>query len=65
MHINEEVLVQKSIQGNHQAYGDMVSRYQHQVYNLARRMLSFEEDAKDAAQETFIQAYRSIEHFRE
>jgi len=63
LRLSDEMLVEKSKQGDLSAYGELVSRYQNQVYNLAVRMLHSEEDAKDAAQETFIQTYRCIKQF--
>lgn len=64
MQQSDEVLVARAKQGDLLAYGELVSRYQNQVYNLARRMLPSEEDAEDAAQETFIRLYRCLDQFR-
>ena len=61
---DESYLIQRSQQGELDAFNQLVERYQGQVYNLALRMLSDESLAEDAAQETFISAYRAIGGFR-
>lgn len=54
------VQVQK---GDQQAFTSIVEAYQRPVYNLCYRMLNNAEDAEDAAQETFLRAYRSIKQY--
>jgi RNA polymerase sigma-70 factor (ECF subfamily) len=49
--------------GDQQAFTYLVDTYQRPVYNLCYRMLSNAEDAEDAAQETFLRAYRSIKRY--
>ena len=49
--------------GNTEAFSQLVERYQKPVYNLCYRMLGNAEDAEDAAQETFLRAYRSIRRY--
>ena len=61
---DESYLIQRSQQGELDAFNQLVERYQSQVYNLALRMLSDQGLAEDAAQETFISAYRAIGGFR-
>lgn len=49
--------------GSDQAFTSLVERYQNQVYNLCYRMLGEHEIAEDAAQESFLRAYKNIERF--
>lgn len=49
--------------GDSQAFTELVETYQKPVYNLCYRMLGNAEDAEDAAQETFLRAYRSIRRY--
>lgn len=49
--------------GDQQAFTNLVETYQRPVYNLCYRMLNNAEDAEDAAQETFLRAYRSIKRY--
>jgi len=50
-------------QGNDLAFTRLVERYQTPVYNLCYRMLGNPGCAEDAAQETFLRAYRNINRF--
>ncbi|MDO4799420.1 MAG: sigma-70 family RNA polymerase sigma factor [Bacillota bacterium] len=60
----EKLLIEKSIQGDVTSFETLIRRYDRYVYNIAYRMLGNEEDAKDAAQEAMIKAYRNIANFR-
>ena len=49
--------------GNSVAFTQMVETYQRPVFNLCYRMLGDPAEAEDAAQETFLRAYRSIKGY--
>jgi RNA polymerase sigma-70 factor (ECF subfamily) len=49
--------------GDAEAFTNLVVAYQRPVYNLCYRMLANVEDAEDAAQETFLRAYKSLGHY--
>lgn len=55
-------LIEKSLKGDGPAFEALVLRYQDRVFNICRYMLG-ERDADDAAQETFIKAYRNLGSF--
>lgn len=57
-------IIKKVQRGDADAFGELVTKHQKFVYNLALKMLGSPEDAEDAAQEAFIKAYRSIGSFR-
>lgn len=61
----DEQLVSLSKDGNLDAFNSLVERYQGPVYNLCLRLLGSREAAEDAAQETFVSAYRAIARFSE
>lgn len=59
----ELTLVERSKEGDLQAFEELVLMYQKQIYNLGYRMMGNEEDACDIAQEAFLRAYKSIGKF--
>ena len=64
MELDEAELVRRSQGGDLGAFNSIVERYQGLVFNLSARILGNRASAEDAAQETFISAYRSIGGFR-
>ena len=62
--VDEASLIAAAQQGRIDAFNDLVLAYQHQVYNLAYRILGDPASAADATQETFISAYHHIAEFR-
>ncbi len=46
------------------AFEELVEEFQPLVYALCYRVLNDSEDARDAAQETFLKIYRHFSHFR-
>jgi len=57
-------LVNRSLNGDTDAFSDLVQKYQKQVYYTALRMLAEHEDAADIAQQTFINAFRALSTFK-
>ena len=62
--LTDEQLVESAIKENPDAFGEIVKRWERKIFALCFGMLSREEDARDAAQETFISAYRNLANFR-
>lgn len=56
-------LIEQAQQGNKQAFSKLVEEHYKQVYNMCYRMLGNRDDAEDAAQETFLRAYKAIKHY--
>jgi RNA polymerase sigma-70 factor (ECF subfamily) len=54
---------QQSLNGDQEAYGMLVEKYQTPVYNLCYRMLGDPLEAEDAAQETFWRAYQALKRY--
>jgi RNA polymerase sigma-70 factor (ECF subfamily) len=50
---------------NKQVFKDFVEQYQKLVLNICYKFVNNSDDANDVAQEVFIEAYRSIDKFRE
>lgn len=62
--LTDEQLVELAVKDNSDAFGEIVRRWERKIYALCFGMLGREDEAKDAAQETFISAYRNIRKFR-
>ncbi len=62
--IPDDVYVHKTVEGDVEAFNELVNRHHTKIYGLAYRMLGNAEDAEDATQETFLEAYKSIKSFR-
>ena len=63
--INEDLsLVENTLQGDKEAFGQLVKKYETMVFNLAYRMVGSREEAADMAQEAFLRAYRSLSTYR-
>jgi len=60
----EAALVRRCCQGERAAFDSLVARYAARVYNLALRFTGNADDASDAAQESFVRAFRAIRKFR-
>ncbi len=55
--------VRETLAGSEEAFTRLVDAYATPVYNLAYRMLGTQEEAEDAAQETFLRAYTRLHTF--
>lgn len=62
--MDEKELVKLSQQGDEDAYGSLVHKYERKVFNLAFSMTRSRDLADDLAQEIFIKAYFSLNKFR-
>jgi len=62
--MDEQDLISRSKDGDVEAFNLLVEHYQRLVYNIALRMLGNAEAAEDAAQDTFLSAYKAIGNFR-
>ena len=52
-----------ALNGDQEAYAEIVYLYQDPVYNLCYRMLGGHEEAEDATQEAFLRAHRNLQRF--
>ena len=57
MHPTDAVLIEKCMNGQKDAYAEIVKRYQHRVYFISLARMKDRYEAEDLAQETFIRAY--------
>ena len=57
-------LIQECLRGHAEAYAELVRKYQDRLYNTVYRVVGNAEDARDLAQDAFVQAYRSLDRFQ-
>src|SRR5689334_1984062 len=61
---SDETIVERALTGDAEAFGEIVRRWERRIFALTYGMLGREEDARDATQETFLAAFRSLRGFR-
>lgn len=68
MHMSENtpdnVLVERTQQGDQAAFGLLVEKYQHRLAKLVSRYIYDSSEVEDVCQEALIKAYRAIGNFR-
>jgi RNA polymerase sigma-70 factor, ECF subfamily len=62
--LDESALVAQSREGDAEAYGQLVRRYQSKIFRLAQHITQNREDAEDVLQETFLKAYEHLDQFQ-
>ena len=62
--MNDEELIQQVTEKDHQAFKQLVDRYQNLVLNTCYNLIGNRQDAEDVTQEVFFQVYKSAEKFR-
>lgn len=61
---DEKVLIRKVLDGDQEAFAELVALHEKQVYNLCLRMTGHPEDARDLAQEAFLKAWRGLRFYK-
>jgi RNA polymerase sigma-70 factor, ECF subfamily len=62
--LDESALIAQSREGDAEAYGQLVRRYQSKIFRLAQHITQNREDAEDVLQETFLKAYEHLDQFQ-
>src|SRR6204780_2164579 len=61
---NEEMLIQRIRNGEHDLFYELIRPYERRVYSAAFAILRNEADAEDVAQEAMLKAFKHIRQFR-
>jgi RNA polymerase sigma-70 factor (ECF subfamily) len=61
---DDKQLIRQCLAGRTEAFGELVVRYQDRLYNALFRVLGSTDDARDAAQDAFVQAFQKLKTFR-
>ena len=62
--LDDAALVRRSLDGDREAFGVLVSRHARSILSVTSRMLGPTADAEDTAQETFVAAFKSLASFQ-
>lgn len=62
--LDEQRLIQDSREGDHEAFKQLIKKYEGQVAATVKGMLGYVPEVEDVGQETFIRFYRSLLKFR-
>jgi len=61
---NDNEIISLVLNGDHQAYAGLVTRYQNYVFTLAFRFVKNREDAEELSQDIFVKAYKALRDFK-
>lgn len=64
MHEHEALLLSRAREGDLDAFADFVRLFERRVRAVLSRLLDDERDVDEAAQDTFVQAWRNLHRFR-
>jgi RNA polymerase sigma factor (sigma-70 family) len=56
--------IQKTLQGETNAFAVLIDRYQNLVYTVVYRVVKVKEEAEEVAQDTFMKAFESLKSYR-
>lgn len=60
---SEPELLERAVQGDKEAFGEIVRMYEKRVFRVARRMCNCDDDAWDITQDAFVKAMRAMPNF--
>jgi RNA polymerase sigma-70 factor (ECF subfamily) len=62
--LDDIALIKQCLEGDTQAFGVLIDRYQTPLFNTALRMTGDREEAADITQNTFVKAYEKLSEYR-
>lgn len=60
----DDHLIEQTRQGDREAFGELIMRYQVQVYHFSRRLLGSADAAQDLTQDVFIKAFLALDTYQ-
>lgn len=61
--LEEPELLERAVNGDREAFGEIVKKYEKRVFRVARRMCRCDDDAWDITQEAFMKAMNAMHSF--
>ena len=65
MQSDDSRLIESTLAGNREAFGELVLKYQDRLYGTLFHLLGSAEDARDVGQDAFLLAYENLGSFRQ
>ncbi len=62
--MDTDELIRRSLDGEEEAFAQLIANYQHKIYNIAYRFFNNTYDAQDITQETLIKIYRALSSYQ-
>ena len=62
--LTDEELVDSVLTGNSRHFDVLIERWQKPLFNFVLRFMNSEEEARDACQDAFVNAYRNLDKFK-
>lgn len=62
---NDNELITRAVDGDSNAFGDLVQRYEDRLVHSLEHALGSREEAMDAAQQAFVSAWQKLKSFRQ
>ena len=59
----DHALIRRALEGDEDAFADLVRRYEKRAKHVARKMVPTDEDAQDLTQEAFLRVFKNLERF--
>ncbi|ARV07781.1 RNA polymerase [Polaribacter sp. SA4-10] len=60
----DHLIIQKVLQGNTNAFAELVTAYKDLVFTLALKMVKNRKEAEEVSQDTFIKAFKNLSKFK-
>ena len=64
MNADDQRWIDRCLDGESAAFGELVRRYQDRLYNTVYRLVENPDDALDVVQDAFLNAYQSLDGFK-
>jgi RNA polymerase sigma factor (sigma-70 family) len=62
---SDQELIERILQGEKNRYGQLMRRYNQQLYRIGRSFLQQEEEVEDLMQTTYVKAYEKLSQFEQ
>ncbi|QTD37273.1 sigma-70 family RNA polymerase sigma factor [Polaribacter batillariae] len=61
---NDQLIINKVLKGNTNAFSELIDTYKDLVFSLAIKMTKNREEAEEISQDTFVKAYKNLNKFK-